>query len=182
MRLTKRSRDNLWQAGGFGMAGLLILYFSVPIGSQESTPRLLLGVGVTMVGVVVVGYAIYRYVVEAIHGSRDVMPLARLLLTVELVIVVFSFGYFILATEATGQMVGINTRLDALYFTIVTLATVGYGDVHAVGQFARALVTVQIAFNLVFIGALVAVTRTGLSQGRGRIHRLDDTPDDGKDS
>jgi hypothetical protein len=44
-----------------------------------------------------------------------------------------------------------------LYFTIVTMATVGYGDIHAVGQFARGLVTVQIVFNLIFVGALTSL-------------------------
>jgi voltage-gated potassium channel len=178
MRLTKRSRERLWQAGGLSMAGLLILYFAVPLGHHDSTAQLLLGVAATMVGVLVVGYVIYRYVVEAMHGSRDVMTLANLFLTVELVIIVFSFGYFVLATETTDQMVGIDTRMDALYFTMTTLATVGFGDVHAVGQFARALVTVQIAFNLVFIGALVTVTRTGLSQERSRVRRTQDASDD----
>lgn len=46
---------------------------------------------------------------------------------------------------------------DALYFTLATLATVGYGDVHAVGQAARIAVTGQILFNLVFVGVAVAV-------------------------
>lgn len=40
---------------------------------------------------------------------------------------------------------------------MTTLATVGYGDVHPTGQMARVLVTVQMAFNLVFIGALLSV-------------------------
>lgn len=43
---------------------------------------------------------------------------------------------------------------------MTTLATVGFGDVHATGQLARALVTAQIAFNLVFVGALASVLTT----------------------
>jgi hypothetical protein len=40
----------------------------------------------------------------------------------------------------TEQVSGLNTRTDALYFTLVTMATVGFGDIHAEGQFARAMV------------------------------------------
>ena len=50
-----------------------------------------------------------------------------------------------------------ETKTDALYFTMSTLATVGFGDVHATGQLARLLVTIQIAFNLVFVATLVTV-------------------------
>ena len=39
----------------------------------------------------------------------------------------------------------------------VTLGTVGYGDVHAVGQLARVITMIQVAFDLVVIGALIAV-------------------------
>ena len=33
-----------------------------------------------------------------------------------------------------GQFAGLHTRVDALYFTMSTIATVGFGDVHATGQ------------------------------------------------
>ena len=50
-------------------------------------------------------------------------------------------------------MAGLHTRLDSLYFTMTTLTTVGYGDIHATGQTARALVLVQMVFNVVFVAA-----------------------------
>jgi voltage-gated potassium channel len=56
-----------------------------------------------------------------------------------------------------GQFVDLHTKTDALYFNISTIATVGFGDVHAAGQLARAAVTVQIVFNLVFLGAAVTM-------------------------
>ena len=51
----------------------------------------------------------------------------------------------------------LETRTDSLYFTLQVLSTVGLGDVHAVGQTARALVTLQMAFDLVFIAAAGSV-------------------------
>jgi hypothetical protein len=69
--------------------------------------------------------------------------------------------YFSWADDALakipGEFAGLHTKIDALYFSISTLATVGFGDVHASGQLARAAVTLQVLFNLVFIGTAVAL-------------------------
>src|SRR6266536_4904064 len=55
-----------------------------------------------------------------------------------------------------GQFADLHTKTDALCFALATLTTVGYGDVHPVGQAGRAVVIVQLAFN-------VAVITTGVS-------------------
>ena len=57
------------------------------------------------------------------------------------------------------QIAGLDTRLDSLYFTMTTLLTIGYGDIHAAGQAARALVLIQMVFNVVII-ATAATTLT----------------------
>ena len=69
--------------------------------------------------------------------------------------------YWAMATHH-GQFVGLQTRLDALYFTGVTMATVGYGDIHPTGQVARAVVLVQLVYTGAFlVGGITAVrTRT----------------------
>jgi voltage-gated potassium channel len=69
-----------------------------------------------------------------------------------------------------GQFVDLHTKTDAVYFSVSTLATVGFGDVHPSGELARAAVTIQILFNLVFLGAAVA-TISGLWRQRTS-HRL----------
>jgi voltage-gated potassium channel len=56
-----------------------------------------------------------------------------------------------------GQFAELTGKTDSLYFNISTLATVGFGDVHPVGQLARAAVTLQIVFNLVFLGTAVSL-------------------------
>ena len=63
------------------------------------------------------------------------------------------------------QFVGLDTKLDAVYFTVTTLSTVGYGDVHAVGQAGRLAVTLQIVFNLTFLAVAVRVL-VGAAQRR----------------
>ena len=59
--------------------------------------------------------------------------------------------------ERPSQIAGLHTRLDSLYFATTTLATVGTGDVHAAGQVARALVLVQMIFNVVFVATIAAL-------------------------
>jgi hypothetical protein len=49
------------------------------------------------------------------------------------------------------------TRTEALYFTVSVLSTVGFGDIHAVGQLGRAVVTVQMLFDLVFVASAVGL-------------------------
>lgn len=79
-------------------------------------------------------------------------------------ILVFAASYWALATRR-GQFVGLETRLDALYFTGVTMATVGYGDVHPSGQVARAVVLVQIVYTFAFLVGGVAALRTRARAG-----------------
>jgi voltage-gated potassium channel len=74
----------------------------------------------------------------------------------------FALVYFRLSL-APDQLTGIATRLDALYFTVSTLTTVGFGDIVAVGQAARGVVLVQMVFNVTVLAlalrVLVAVLR-----------------------
>jgi hypothetical protein len=67
----------------------------------------------------------------------------------------FSLAFFILNLVEPDQIADLSTKTDALYFTLSTMATVGYGDVHAEGQLARALVSGLIVFNVVVVASLV---------------------------
>jgi len=84
------------------------------------------------------------------QGAR----LESLLANVLLAVAFFSLVYARLAT-VPGEFVGLATRLDAVYFTVSTLSTVGFGDIHAAGQTSRLAVIVQMVFNAVVIAAAV---------------------------
>ncbi|UYM04787.1 potassium channel family protein [Solicola gregarius] len=75
----------------------------------------------------------------------------------------FALTYFLIEVNAPAEFDGLLTRTDALYYSVVTLGTVGYGDIHAVGQIARVATIVQVVFNLVVIGALLAVSSSLLA-------------------
>lgn len=83
-----------------------------------------------------------------------------------LALVLWAIAFFALVyarlAGIPGEFAGLATRLDAFYFTFTTLATVGFGDVHATGQAARLVVTAQIVFNLVVLALAVQVFVAGL--------------------
>jgi len=80
-----------------------------------------------------------------------------LIVSITVVMAVFALCFITLEQRDPTQFEGMETRLDSLYFTVATAASVGYGDVHAVGQAARALVLVQMVFNVVFVGTAIAL-------------------------
>jgi hypothetical protein len=52
------------------------------------------------------------------------------------------------------------SHLDAIYFTLKTLTTVGYGDIHAASGFCRGWVTSQLCVTLIVIGLGIATLAT----------------------
>ncbi len=100
-----------------------------------------------------------------------------LIFLIYIVVPLFALGYFALESADPSQFAELTTKTDALYFTVSTLATVGFGDVHATDQLSRILVTIQIAFDLVFVGALVTVL-TGLIRQRATTRRAERAAED----
>jgi voltage-gated potassium channel len=79
-------------------------------------------------------------------------------LTQLVTMLITGFAAVLYAMNRDGtQVSGLDTRVDAVYFTVTTLSTVGFGDIHASSQAARLVVTVQILFNLLFLGVAVRV-------------------------
>ena len=106
-------------------------------------------------GVVIIGVLIVLAVGRLMRAGPEVR-LQRLFVLLCVAIMFFAEVYYLLALMP-GQFDSLYTRTDALYFTITTLSTVGYGDVHATGQLAREAVTIQIVFDLTFLATAIAV-------------------------
>lgn len=139
--------------------GVLLAYFVMPENTESGPVGVLLGAILAIVGL----GAVMWVIVDEIQRAEKRLQLIHLLLVLELVVVIFASAYYGVAVNRPGEFVGLATRLDALYFSLTTVATVGYGDISAAGQLARLIVSVQLVFNLVFVAALV-----GLVQGRVR--------------
>ncbi len=82
-------------------------------------------------------------------------------------VVFMSLVYLGLASRP-GEFDELHTRIDALYFTMSTIATVGFGDVHATGQAARLVVTVQIFLDLIFVGLVARIILPSLARQRAQ--------------
>jgi len=160
-----------------GLIALVVLatvgYYLVPVPGQmrESSWAILFSCGVVALGLLI-AVAIWRLL-----GAGENVRIRTLVLLLVLTVLFFSWCDDSVA-RLPGQFVDLHTKTDALYFTISTIATVGFGDVHAAGQLARAAVTVQIVFNLVFLGAALTMI-SGFLRERARSRRTGGGHDNG---
>jgi voltage-gated potassium channel Kch len=162
------ARAHDWFVAILNLLGVLVVYFMLPASSDLSRGRLVLDVLATAVGISLVATVLFREVRRQAHdpGAAGLSGL-RLVLLLEIVLVIFAFIYYTVAINAPGQFTGLNTRIDSLYFSMVTTTTVGYGDIHATGQAARAMVIVQIGFDVAFIAVLSTLIRYQVRRNLG---------------
>jgi hypothetical protein len=144
---------------------VLVVYFVVPVDANRAPVGVLAGV---VLSVAALAAAVAIVAVEA-RGARRLTGW-HLVLVLEVVLVVFSFIYFLIADDHPQEFAGMVTRLDALYFSTTTTATVGFGDIHATGQVARGVVTLHMVFNVVFIAAVVNLVKERMSERRAALH------------
>ncbi|GAA2744911.1 MULTISPECIES: potassium channel family protein [Kitasatospora] len=79
-------------------------------------------------------------------------PALTIVLLLSCALVLFATCYLGMARNP-NEFPGLTTKVDSLYFTVITMSTVGYGDIHPVGQAARVVVMLQILYTLVFLTA-----------------------------
>jgi voltage-gated potassium channel len=157
-----------WTALGTAVIVVMItvVYYLLPLPGpmREASWAVMFGLGTAALGVGIL-LSVRRLL------RADVEQRTRALILLLCVTVLF-FSYMDAAVaEIPGQFYDLHNKTDAVYFSVSTLATVGFGDVHPSGQLARAAVTLQIIFNLVFLGT-AAATITGLWRARAtrRLH------------
>jgi hypothetical protein len=136
--------------------GLLVAYYAFPVGWGDSLPWLVVSLLSTAGGLALLGVTMVKEVGSLRRGD-DHLSTQTLSMLLVLLVMSFSLAFFLLDIISPGQIADLSTRTDALYFTLSTMATVGYGDVHAQGQVARAMVCGLIAFNVVVVAALLRV-------------------------
>lgn len=104
----------------------------------------------------------------AARRSHDRQPpeyhrVQQLLTSLYLLVLGFALLYAITSAVAPEQFYGLTNRSDALYFSVTTTATVGFGDIHAAQTPGRLMVTVQMLFNLIYIGTALRILSSGIS-------------------
>jgi voltage-gated potassium channel len=133
------------------MAAATAVYYLIPVptlGHGAWTVLFFAGAGV-------LGVLILAAMRRLLRAGEDA-GIRGLVLLLTLTVLFFSWADASVA-KLPGEFADLHGRTDALYFNISTLATVGFGDIHPAGQLARAAVTLQIVFNLVFLGAAVSM-------------------------
>jgi voltage-gated potassium channel len=141
------------------------VYYQIPVPGRmrKDSWEIMFCLGVVVLGLLILLAA--RKLISAGENAR----LRALILLLTLTVLFFSWADQSVAA-LPGQFTELHDKTDALYFNISTLATVGFGDVHPTGQLARAAVTLQIVFNLVFLGAAVSlISGYFRTRARGRV-------------
>lgn len=150
------------------VAAAVTVYYVVPLDGRFSVSagaELL----AALVLFVVLGISQVKSVVHAAYpGIRAVEVLAVL---IPVFILTFSAYYYVVGQHDPGGFSTTLTRTDALYFTVTTLATVGYGDITPTSEGARIAVTVQMIADLAVLGVLVRTAARAVAHGWDRQER-----------
>jgi voltage-gated potassium channel len=144
---------------------LIALYAFVPVPGTSGAGALVgLIVGLAIF-VALVGWQVLT-IAQADHPVKrgvEVMALALPLLAV-----VFAFTYLSISRADPASFSERLNHVEAMYYTVSTISTVGFGDISAESDAARILVTVQMLFDLALIAGLVRLvilaTRAGLQR------------------
>jgi len=134
------------------IAAIVVAYFLAPLDRSMSPGTILELVLLALIILAMMGWQIYRITKSDYPTLRAVEALAFI---VPAYLVLFAAIYFLMnhnnqATFGTGQ-----TKLDSLYFSGTVFSTVGFGDITAKTQAARAVVLSQMMLDLVILGLVV---------------------------
>jgi voltage-gated potassium channel len=148
------------------LAAIVALYYAVPLEFPPSPRSITLTVLALLASLATLIWLLFRQARRLVHAppGDESVRLETLVLLVFVVVPLFAFGYFALQEADPDQFAELDTKTDALYFATSTIATVGFGDVHATGQIARVLVTIQMAFDLVFVAAAATMLTTQIRE------------------
>jgi voltage-gated potassium channel len=150
------------------VTALMVIYFNVPVrGSSSVSAWFLLAAG--LLGFIVLLALQVRSITRA---DRPRLRAIEVLATVApLFVLLFAMSYYVYAGHTPSAFSQPLSRMDALYFAVTVFATVGFGDIVARSDAARALVTLQMVGDLIVLGlglrVLVGAVQIGLTRHRG---------------
>jgi len=153
-----------------GLVSLAVLlgYFTLPLSGLLGSAGLLLIGGVLLL----VGLLVWQLRSIVSSPYPRIRMVGALAVSVPLFFVIFATTYFVMDGSAPETFNQHLSRLDALYFTVTVFTTVGFGDIVALTEPARALVLVQMVGDLVIVGfvarAFFRAAETGLSHRGAR--------------
>src|SRR5271167_2416968 len=146
-------------------AVLVVLYYVLPLDrpwDSDTAVRLLIGLLVVA--------AVVTWGVKIITGSRypGLRAAEALALILPAFLLLFASTYFVLERNSAASFTEPMTRTDALYFTVTVFTTVGFGDISAKSETARAVLIVQMLADLALLGAGARVLLGAVQHSRER--------------
>jgi hypothetical protein len=140
-------------------------YFILPIGNDWNDHPF---VRVLMVAVVVVAFVAWhaRRILRAKYP--ELRAIEALGSVVGLFLVLFAATYLAMFDNSASTFSQSLDHMSSLYFTITVFSTVGFGDITAKTDTARAVVSVQMVLDLVVIGVVVRLLFSAAKRGLGR--------------
>lgn len=143
--------------------GMLLLYAVVPVPGTSGVAALLGMVAGLVLFVVLVGWQLHT-IVRAEHPVLRAVEVV--VFALPMLVVIFAFTFLTISRADPQSFSEPLGRVNAMYFTVSTLATVGFGDITAASPGARIVVTFQMLFDLALLAGLVRLvilaTQTGL--------------------
>ena len=144
-------------------AGILfVMYFCLPL-DQAFTDRTLAVLAIALL-IFVVLIALQTRTIGRSRYPR-LTAITALAFSIPLFVLLFATTYFLLGHSDPSAFTEPMTRLDSLYFTVTVLSTVGFGDIAAHSEAARAITTVQMIGDLILIGLVVRVFLGAVQNG-----------------
>ena len=149
---------------------LVALYYLLPLDHIKNVP-------LTLVAGILILLAASVWQVRATIAARypALRAVEALAFTVPLFLLLFASVYFTMArTNPANFSTHPLTRTDVLYFTVSVFSTVGFGDITAVSQTARLVVTAQMLLDLLVLGLGIRVFVGAVQLARQQAHPATD--------
>jgi voltage-gated potassium channel len=146
-------------------AVLVAIYYLLPL-DHTSTWRAATILAIGLVALV----ALVTFQVRSISRSRfpGMRAVEHLAISLPLFLLLFSGTYVVMAAVSASNFGEKLTHTDALYFTVTTFTTVGFGDITAKSEGARLVVTGQMIADLIILGVGARIILGAVTRGRQR--------------
>jgi Ion channel len=161
-RRFRRVLTTLLRALGSTVA-LVVIYYLLPLDDTSIS----LAVGMLVIGLLALVGLVAVQVRSIIRAQYPALRAVGALATsVPLFLLLFAATYFVMGNISAGSFSEPMRRTDALYFTVTVFATVGFGDITAKSEAARALVTGQMVAGIVVVGIGARIIVGAIQQAR----------------
>jgi hypothetical protein len=148
-----------------------MLYYLLPFDKMSNAGAdALVAVGLLGVSVLIVWQV--RAIIKSNYPA--IQAIEALAITTPLFLLLFAATYYLMERTASRSFTQHLSRTDALYFTVTTFSTVGYGDITAKSETARSVVIVQILADLAILGIGIKVIVAAVRMGQQRRAQSDD--------